>query len=92
MNPVLHDLVAMIVSTVLGTMIALAVHRYHFRGRGILDSVLVMNIAASEVVIGSALLTLFIAFNVPLGFLTIILAQVMFSLPFVAITVRARLA
>jgi len=51
-----------------------------------------MNIAASEVVIGSALLTLFIAFNVPLGFLTIILAQVMFSLPFVAITVRARLA
>jgi len=83
---------AMLISTVLGTMIALAVHRYHFRGRAILDSVLVMNIAASEVVIGSALLTLFIAFNVPLGFLTIILAQVMFSLPFVAITVRARLA
>lgn len=84
--------VAMLIATVLGTMIALAVHRYHFRGRAILDSVLVMNIAASEVVIGSALLTLFIAVNVPLGFLTIVLAQVMFSIPFVAITVRARLA
>jgi spermidine/putrescine transport system permease protein len=73
-------------------MIALAFHRYNFRGRAVLDSVLVMNIAASEVVVGSALLTLFIAGNVPLGYLTIVLAQVMFSIPFVAITVRARLA
>jgi spermidine/putrescine transport system permease protein len=82
----------MLISTALGTMIALACHRYDFRGRAVLDSILVMNIAASEVVIGSALLTLFIAFNVPLGFLTIVAAQVMFSIPFVAITVRARLA
>ena len=82
----------MLISTVLGTLIALAFHRYAFRGRTILDSILIMNIAASEVVIGSALLTLFIAGNVPLGFLTIVLAQVMFSIPFVAVTVRARLA
>ncbi|HVD46006.1 MAG TPA: ABC transporter permease [Candidatus Limnocylindria bacterium] len=79
------------ISTVLGTMIALASHRYHFRGRTLLDAVMVMNIAASEVVMGAALLTLFLAANVPLGFLTIVLAQVMFSIPFVAITVRARL-
>jgi spermidine/putrescine transport system permease protein len=78
-------------STVLGTMIALAAHRYSFRGKTLLDAVLVMNIAASEVVIGAALLTLFIAGNVPLGVLTIVIAQVMFSIPFVAITVRARL-
>ncbi|MGH7904462.1 MAG: ABC transporter permease [Candidatus Dormibacteraceae bacterium] len=82
----------MVVATVLGTMIALASHRYSFRGKAILDAVMVLNIAASEVVIGSALLTLFISGNVPLGFLTIVLAQVMFSIPFVAITVRARLA
>src|SRR4029077_189915 len=82
----------MLISTILGTLIALACHRYSVRGRTVLDTVLIMNIAASEVVIGSALLTLFIAGNVPLGFLTIVLAQVMFSIPFVAITVRARLA
>jgi spermidine/putrescine transport system permease protein len=84
--------VGMVIATILGTMIALASHRYSFRGRTVLDAILVMNIAASEVVIGSALLTLFITDNVPLGFLTIVLAQVMFSIPFVAITVRARLA
>jgi spermidine/putrescine transport system permease protein len=83
---------AAVLATVLGTLIALASHRYRFRGRKVLDAVLIMNIAASEVVIGSALLTLFIAAGVPLGLLTIILAQVMFSIPFVAITVRARLA
>jgi len=81
-----------LIATVLGTMIALASHRYHFRGKAILDAVMILDIAASEVVIGSALLTLFIATNVPLGLLTIVLAQVMFSIPFVAITVRARLA
>jgi len=82
----------MLISTVLGTMIALASHRYRYRGKALLDAVLVLDIAASEVVIGSALLTLFISGNVPLGVLTIVLAQVMFSIPFVAITVRARLA
>jgi spermidine/putrescine transport system permease protein len=83
--------VGALTSTVLGTMIALASHRYSFRGKKVLDAVLVMNIAASEVVIGASLLTLFVAGNVPLGIPTIVLAHVMFSIPFVSITVRARL-
>lgn len=83
--------VGALIATVLGTMIALASHRYSFRGKTLLDAVMVMNIAASEVVMGAALLTLFVAGNVPLGPVTIVLAQVMFSIPFVAITVRARL-
>lgn len=84
--------VSAVVATILGTMLALASHRYDFRGRSLLDAVLVMNIAASEVVIGASLLTLFVAANAPLGIITIVLAQVMFSIPFVAVTVRARLA
>jgi spermidine/putrescine transport system permease protein len=80
-----------VIATVMGTMIALASHRYSFRGKALLDAILVMNIAASEVVMGAALITLFIAANVPLGPITIVIAQVMFSIPFVAITVRARL-
>jgi len=86
------SLTASLISTSLGTMLALASHRYDFRGKTILTSVLIMNIAASEVVVGAALLTLFVTYGVGLGYLTIVLAQVMFSIPFVAITVRARLA
>ena len=83
---------ASLIATALGTMLALAMHRYDFRGRGTLNAVLVMSIAASEVVVGSALLTLFVTYSVPLGYATILFAQVMFSIPFVAITVSARLA
>lgn len=83
---------ASLLATALGTMLALAAHRYNFRGRALLDAVLIMNIAASEVVVGSALLTLFVTYGVGLGVVTIVLSQVMFSIPFVAITVRARLA
>ncbi len=85
-------LTATLISTSLGTMLALASHRYDFRGKTILNSVLIMNIAASEVVVGSALLTLFVTYGVGLGYVTIVLAQVMFTIPFVAITVGARLA
>jgi len=86
------SITASAISTTLGTMLALASHRYDFRGKSLIDSVLIMNIAASEVVVGSSLLTLFVTYGVGLGALTIVLAQVMFSIPFVAITVRARLA
>src|SRR5256886_12159022 len=86
------SLTATLISTSLGTMLALASHRYDFRGKTVLNSVLIMNIAASEVVVGSALLTLFVTYGIGLGYVTIVLAQVMFSIPFVAITVRARLA
>lgn len=86
------SITASLISTALGTMLALAAHRYDFRGKALIDAVLIMNIAASEVVVGSALLTLFVTYGVGLGVTTIVLAQVMFSIPFVAITVRARLA
>jgi spermidine/putrescine transport system permease protein len=86
------SITASLISTTLGTMLALAAHRYDFRGKALIDAVLIMNIAASEVVVGSALLTLFVTYGVGLGATTIVLAQVMFSIPFVAITVRARLA
>lgn len=85
-------LTATLISTCLGTMLALAAHRYDFRGKTLIDAVLIMNIAASEVVVGSALLTLFVTYGVGLGATTVVLSQVMFSIPFVAITVRARLA
>jgi spermidine/putrescine transport system permease protein len=50
------------------------------------------NIAAPEIVLGAALLSLFITMGVPRGYWTIVIAQVMFSIAYVAITVRARMA
>jgi spermidine/putrescine transport system permease protein len=70
-----------VIATTLGTLVALALVRYRFRGRTTADFMLFLNIAA-----------LFITFGVPRGLPTIIVAHVMFTVAYVAVTVRARLA
>ena len=80
-----------LLATVLGTMIALALSRYRFRGAGGVGLLLVVPLATPEVVLGSSLLSLFLTLNVPTGFATIVIAHVMFSVSYVAFTVRARL-
>jgi spermidine/putrescine transport system permease protein len=79
------------VATVLGTMIALGLTRYRFRGSGMVNVLLILPLAVPEVVLGSSLLSLFLTVGVPTGFTTIVIAHVMFCISYVAITVRARL-
>jgi spermidine/putrescine transport system permease protein len=76
----------------LGTPLALALVRYRFRGKGLLEQVMFTNIAAPEIVLGASLLGLFVTVNLARGFLTLVLAHVAFSIAYVTITVRARLA
>lgn len=85
-------LASTLVASVIGTLLALALVRYRFRGKGATEQVLFVNIAAPEIVLGASLLGFFITLNIPKGFLTLFIAHVMFSIAFVAITVRARLA
>ena len=88
-------LVSTVISTVLGTALAIALVRYRgrrFRGKVAVEQVLFLNIAAPEIVLGASLLGLFVTFNVARGFLTLVLAHVMFSIAYVAVTVRARLS
>lgn len=91
-NSLIVASVSTVIATALGTMIALALVRYRFRGKTSTDFVLFMNIAAPEIVLGASLLSLFITFGVPRGLLTIVVAHVMFNIAYVAVTVRARLA
>ena len=79
------------IATVLGTLIALSLVRYRYRGKGLLEQVMFMNIAAPEIVLGASLLGLYVTINLARGFLTLVLAHVTFSIAYVAITVRARL-
>jgi spermidine/putrescine transport system permease protein len=83
--------VSTVIATALGTLVALALVRYRFRGRSAIDFVLFMNISAPEIVLGASLLSLFITFGVPRGIVTIIIAHVMFNIAYVTVTVRARL-
>src|SRR5437870_2972818 len=91
-NSLIVAAVSTVIATSFGTLIALALVRYRFRGRSGADFVLFMNISAPEIVLGASLLSLFITFGVPRGIPTIIIAHVMFNIAYVTVTVRARLA
>jgi spermidine/putrescine transport system permease protein len=81
-------------STVIGTLLALALVRYQgrrFRGKTLVEQTMFLNIAAPEVVLGASLLGLFVTVNLARGFVTLLLAHVAFSIAYVAVTVRARM-
>jgi spermidine/putrescine transport system permease protein len=82
---------ATLISTVLGTMIALALVRYQFFGRRSANFLIVIPMATPEVVIGAALLSMFLVYGINLGFTTLLIAHVMFCISFVVVVVRSRL-
>jgi spermidine/putrescine transport system permease protein len=82
---------ATLISTVLGTMIALALVRYDFFGRRASNYLIVIPTATPEVVLGASLLSLFLIYGLSLGFTTLLIAHVMFCISFVVIVVRSRL-
>ncbi|MGW7005347.1 ABC transporter permease [Streptomyces sp. NPDC054933] len=86
--------VATIVATILGTMIAFAMVRYRFRARSGVNALLFLPMAAPEVVMGATLAALFFNTIGPggLGFWTITIAHVMFCVSYVVVTVKSRLA
>jgi spermidine/putrescine transport system permease protein len=91
-NSLTIAVIVTILATIMGTMLGVALGRYRFRGSGSVNLLMFANIAAPEVVLGAALLSLFLTIGVPRGYLTIVIAQVMFSIAYVAVTVRARMA
>jgi spermidine/putrescine transport system permease protein len=83
---------ATLISTAIGTVMALGLVRYEFFGRRSANFLIVIPMATPEVVMGAALLSFFLivnAFN--LGFQTLLIAHVMFCISFVVVVVRSRL-
>jgi spermidine/putrescine transport system permease protein len=78
-------------ATVLGTLIALALVRYGFRGRGATNLFIFLPMSTPEIVLGASLLALFLNLHFATGFLTIVIAHIMFNVSYVVVTVKARL-
>jgi spermidine/putrescine transport system permease protein len=85
-------LLASVVATALGTLIALALVRYGFRGRATTNILIFLPLSTPEIVLGASLLTLFLNLSfVTFGFQTILIAHIMFCISFAVVTVKARL-
>ena len=83
---------ATVISTIVGTMMALALVRHEFFGRRLANFLIVIPMATPEVVMGAALLSFFLILGTfSLGFETLLIAHVMFCISFVVVVVRSRL-
>jgi spermidine/putrescine transport system permease protein len=97
-NSLLVAAAATLVSTIVGTMAALALSRYHFRSRlgsnasAATRVLLYLPVIVPEIVLGVSLLTLFGVLGMRLSMGTVILAHVVFCVSYVTVVVKARLA
>ncbi|MCR4740086.1 MAG: ABC transporter permease [Lachnospiraceae bacterium] len=91
-DTMLIALASTVLSTVIGTLGAVGIYRYRFKGKGIINGLLYIPVVIPEIVIGIALLTIFSNTGVPRGMLTLILSHVSFCVPYVIFNVRARLS
>lgn len=78
-------------STVVGTIIAIALHRYRFIGQKVVYGSLSVIMLSPEIIQGISLVMIFVILGIPLGFSTLLLSHTVFCFPFVTITVLVRL-
>ena len=90
-NSLLIASITTVVTTIMGTFAAIALHRYQYRSKTVLNSLLYLPILIPEIVMGLSLLILFPSSVFPLGNRPLIVAHITFCLSFVIITVGARL-
>jgi spermidine/putrescine transport system permease protein len=91
-NSLAIAVISTLISTALGTAIAIALGRYKFKGRSVTNLLLFLPMATPEVVMGAGLAAQFLNVGISKGFWTIVVAHVMFTLSFVVVTVKARVA
>ncbi|MDN3696852.1 MULTISPECIES: spermidine/putrescine ABC transporter permease PotC [Vibrio] len=78
-------------ATIIGSLTAVALFRYRFRGKGAVNTMLFIVMMSPDIVMAISLLALFLVMGVQLGFFTLLVAHITFCLPFVVVTVYSRL-
>ncbi|WP_260258465.1 spermidine/putrescine ABC transporter permease PotC [Vibrio intestinalis] len=78
-------------ATIIGSLTAVALFRYSFKGKGLVNGMLFVVMMSPDIVMAISLLALFLVMGAQLGFLTLLVAHITFCLPFVVITVYSRL-
>lgn len=91
-NSLTIAVVTTIVSTLLGILFAVALHRYKYRFEGAINGLVYLPILIPDILMGLSLLILFSQLGIELGKMTIIIAHITFSISFVVIILSARLS
>lgn len=95
MSAALHSLTVSVTAasaaTIIGTLAAVALHRYQFKGKALLSSMVFVSMLTPEIVMAISLLIVFMALGISLGFVSLIIGHITFCLPFVIVAVYSRL-
>ncbi len=90
-NTLIIALIAAVVSTLLGTLAAIGIYNMKKWIRTAIVNVTYIPIMNSEMVTGVSLMLLFVALNIDLGYLTLVLAHITFCVPYVILNVLPKL-
>lgn len=80
-----------LISTIIGTISAFGLYKFNFKGKKLIDAILYVPIVIPEIVLGISLLSIYTLMNFSLGLITIIIAHITFSIPYVIVSVRSSL-
>ncbi len=84
--------ISTVTSTLLGAMLGLSLYRFRFRGKGPFEGMVHLPIVIPEICLGVAMLAFFARLDIPLGLATVTVSHIAFSIPFVAVVIRSRMA
>lgn len=85
-------LATMVIATVLGTAASIALFRYEFRGKRVLQVLLFPPIAIPWLITGTAMLVFFYGIGLGRGTPSVLIGHVALALPYVIVVVTARFA
>ncbi len=90
-NTLIVAFTASTVATIIGTMGAIAINWFRFLAKGYVQALSFLPLILPEIIIGVSLLVFFRMIGLELSLLTIIIAHISFTMPFVLLMVMARL-
>lgn len=88
-NTILIGVVSTSIATIIGTISAIGLKKYSFKGKKFINSLLYIPVVIPEIVMGISLLSIYTLLKIELGMFTLILSHIAFSIPFVLISVRS---
>jgi len=90
-NTLIVAITSTLISTIIGTISAIGLHKFNFKGKNLINEILYIPIVMPDIVIGISLLSIYTLMNFSLGMMTLIVAHIAFSIPYVIVSVRSSL-
>ena len=90
-NTLIVSITSTLISTIIGTISAFGLYKFDFKGKNLINEILYIPIVMPDIVIGISLLSIYTLMSLSLGMVTLIIAHIAFSIPYVIVSVRSSL-